>query len=334
MVQSARPLAGARLPSPVRRERRAGARCQRSGHPASGASRCLASRASGEGRCQAAGLLPRAHGGLSHQGPARGEAAYELGSPERGLRTGCYEAAADGARSEEPVHRTHPPPRPTPLRPRHAERPLAHGAQAHPAGRAGHLPGHRVLGFFARRPRQPAAGGLRRAECRLENERTAGRPDAELAGRPHQAAYPRKAAARSIRRPGPLRRGRLSPPDDRGRTGIAGHRLYQAPSHRHACRDRAASLGRASRSGGWPGLRCISLAGHVGRSASWRVAERDHRRENSHRRGSEPVVGFHGHDPLCRPEIRPAAKAIRVNEEQRNRLRSTARFWSGPGPAP
>ena len=204
--------------------------------------------------------------------------------PNEAYETGCYEAAADGARSEEPVHRTHPPPRPTPLRPRHAERPLAHGAQAHPARRAGHLPGHRVLGFFARRPRQPAASGLRRAECRLENERTAGRSDAELAGRPHQAAYPRKAAARSIRRPGPLRRGRLSPPDDRGRTGIAGHRLYQAPSHRHACRDRASSVGRTSRSGGWPGLRCISLAGHVGRSASWQVAERDHRRENSHRR--------------------------------------------------
>ena len=51
--------------------------------------------------------------------------------------------------------------------------PRPHGAEVHAAGRARHLPGHRVLGLLARRPRQPPAGRLRGALTR-----GAGRSDA------------------------------------------------------------------------------------------------------------------------------------------------------------
>ena len=187
MVQGARSLAGARRPSSRRRERRAGARCQRSGAScfrrfsapgrssfwrSADAEQLAAFRERMEDYLIKALREAKRHTSWVHPNEAYEEAALKL--------------LHDGARSAEPASST----RFRPLARRLAMLGMLNGLsrtvlKMHPAGRAGHLPGHRVLGLLARRSRQPAAGGLRARGASRSGERAHRSEELmqELAGR-------------------------------------------------------------------------------------------------------------------------------------------------------
>ena len=102
------------------------------------------------------------HRRLRRQGPARGQAAHELGQCRtRPTRSAAPDARAPAAAPGERRSSTRRAPARAAARPsRHAQRARPHGAEMHAAGHARHLPGHGVLGLFAGRSRQPPPGRL------------------------------------------------------------------------------------------------------------------------------------------------------------------------------